>query len=170
MLFRSYIYLTYHAKTCWFSHIIAKREVWKSKSNEFENVTLSKKLVCVCITHSLSCYMSNFLSLVKYFVRICNIHSLGIKSLNIILDIYKKNTCFHFLTIHFNCWKFLTWNPSGDMPRRDLSQPQFSSSPLEQARVRACATPADEIAWTNAISLVPRCNNKSVQLYSMNNG
>ena len=41
------------------------------------------------------------------------------------------------------------------MPLRERSHPQFSNSPLEQARVSACATPALEIAWTKAASRVP---------------
>lgn len=49
----------------------------------------------------------------------------------------------------------LTSNPAGDVPLSDRSQPQFSSSPAEHARVRACATPALAMAWTNAISFVP---------------
>ena len=49
----------------------------------------------------------------------------------------------------------LTWNPSGDIPRRERSQPQFSSSPELQDRVTACATPALEIAWTKLASRVP---------------
>ena len=55
----------------------------------------------------------------------------------------------------------LTWNPSGDIPRRERSHPQFSKSPLEHARVKACATPALEIAWTNADSRVPEKNRNS---------
>ena len=51
--------------------------------------------------------------------------------------------------------KTLTWNPSGDMPLSDRSQPQFSSSPEEQLRVTACATPALEIACTKLASRVP---------------
>ena len=50
LLVGSNIYIPFHVKTCWFSHVIAKREVWKSKSNKFENVTLGKKLACICIT------------------------------------------------------------------------------------------------------------------------
>ena len=49
----------------------------------------------------------------------------------------------------------LTWNPSGDIPRSDRSQPQFSSSPEEQDLVTACATPAEEMACTKLASLVP---------------
>ena len=49
----------------------------------------------------------------------------------------------------------LTWNPSGDIPRKERSHPQFSKSPLEQARVKACATPALDIACTKADSRVP---------------
>jgi hypothetical protein len=41
------------------------------------------------------------------------------------------------------------------MPRSDLSQPQFSNSPLEQERVTAWATPALEMAWTKLASRVP---------------
>jgi len=48
-----------------------------------------------------------------------------------------------------------TWNPSGDIPLSDLSQPQLSNSPLEQALVNAWATPALEIACTKADSRVP---------------
>ena len=47
------------------------------------------------------------------------------------------------------------WKPSGDAPRTVRSHPQSSSSPAEQARVRAWATPAAEMACTNAASRVP---------------
>ena len=53
------------------------------------------------------------------------------------------------------CFSYNTSNPSGEVPLSDLSHPQFSSSPEEQARVSACATPAEDIACTNAISRVP---------------
>ena len=52
----------------------------------------------------------------------------------------------------------ITSKPCGVVPLKDLSHPQFSSSPLEQARVNAWATPAEEIACTNAISRVPEKN------------
>ncbi len=42
------------------------------------------------------------------------------------------------------------------MPLSERSHPQFSSSPLEHALVKACATPALEMAWTKADSLVPK--------------
>ena len=57
-------------------------------------------------------------------------------------------------------WK-LTWNPSGDIPLKDRSHPQFSKSPLEQARVKAWATPALEMAWTKADSRVPLATKKN---------
>ena len=50
---------------------------------------------------------------------------------------------------------YSTWKPSGDIPLRDLSQPQFSSSREEQDLVTACATPALEMACTKLASLVP---------------
>ena len=45
--------------------------------------------------------------------------------------------------------------PSGETPRTVRSQPQSSSSPAEQARVSAWATPAAEMACTKAASRVP---------------
>lgn len=60
-----------------------------------------------------------------------------------------------FLFKIFKICLIVTWNPSGDIPLRDRSQPQFSSSPLEHDLVTACATPALEMAWTKLASLVP---------------
>lgn len=53
------------------------------------------------------------------------------------------------------------WNPSGDAPRTVRSHPQSSSSPAEQARVSAWATPAAEMACTNAASRVPLIRQKN---------
>lgn len=47
------------------------------------------------------------------------------------------------------------WKPSGEAPRTVRSHPQSSNSPAEQALVSAWATPAAEIACTNAASRVP---------------
>ena len=61
----------------------------------------------------------------------------------------------------------LTWNPSGDIPRKERSHPQFSKSPLEHARVKACATPALEMAWTNADSRVPEKIEIIIHMYPL---
>ena len=74
LLVGSNIYIPFHVKTCWFSHVIAKKEVWKSKSNKFENVTLGKKLVCICIALLIFILTKcNFLMIGKIFYIIFSV-------------------------------------------------------------------------------------------------
>ena len=47
-------------------------------------------------------------------------------------------------------------NPAGDRPRTVRSQPHSDIVPELHARVTACATPADDIAWTKEASREPK--------------